>query len=113
MDEKNNGVDSVGDIACFYIPKSKMYLVKDLCHNFFLEHYDAYTFEDSNIQGFWRMNKNNPIFEDINVKYVVSFQGEMGVFVNFLKMICSLINERCIYLIFGHKAWLVWPDNHE
>jgi hypothetical protein len=104
-------LEYVGHMATFYIPRQKLSNVERECHEFFLANYDAYTFEDSNIQGYWRPHPDSSIFEDENVKYVVSFQGDDRVFafIDFLSQLCGRIGEECIYLTMGYKSWLVWP----
>jgi hypothetical protein len=105
-------IEYIGHMATFYVPRSKLHIVQPLCHDFFLTNYDAYTVEDSDIQGFWRRHPKSPIFQDRNVKYVVSFHGKdkIDVFVSFLSRLCGLVEEECIYLTMGYKSWLVFPE---
>ena len=112
--EKLPGLEYIGHTACFYVPRSKMTTeTRTICHDFFLANYDAYTVEDSDIQGYWRRHPNDPIFEDENVKYVVSFHGQHRIeaFVGFLRRLCSMIGEECIYLTMGYKSFLIWPGS--
>ncbi len=107
-------LEYIGHVATFYIPRTKALLVEDRCHRFFIEHYDAYTRESSEITGYWRKQPGHPIFADENVKYVVSFRGKKKVakFVNFLSEICAVIEEECLYLTMGFKSYLVKPKDH-
>lgn len=103
-------LEFIGHTICFYVPRSKLGIIQPLCHDFFLSNYDAYTFEDSDIQGFWRRHPESPIFEDRNVKFVIAFQGQekIDAFVGFLSKLCSMIGEECLYLTMGSRSWLVW-----
>lgn len=106
----------IGRVATFYIPTSKLDIVlpsgtpRQLLHDFFVEHYNAYTHEVSKIQGFWI--KQNILVRDEHERYEVSFNGRDKVkeFVGFLSKICGLIGEDSIYLTMGSKSWLVTPS---
>jgi hypothetical protein len=94
------------------VPEKKVGSIKQMLHDFFISNYNAYTFENSEIQGFWRRDFNSPIFDDRNVKYVVSFDGKDRVceFIDFLSEVCYFIDEECIYLTMGQESWLVKPS---
>lgn len=106
----------IGQVAIFYIPTSKLDMqilqgtTRDLLHNFFVEHYNAYTHEISKIQGFWV--KQDILVRDEHERFEVSFDGREKVqeFVNFLSLICGLIQEDSIYLTMGNKSWLITPE---
>lgn len=113
-------------MAVFYLPVNKLELyllnenkphdstpqIKDMIHNFLMEHHGAYTLESSNIQGFWRSSQQQAILLDSNVRYEVSFDGKehIEVFVKFLSEICALIDEEAIYLTMGNSSYLVYPE---
>jgi hypothetical protein len=105
----------IGQMAVFYVPTSKLDVVRDnktarqTLHDFFVEHYNAYTHEISKIQGFWK--KQNILVRDEHERYEVSFEGMDRVleFVDFLSDICKFIEEDSIYLTMGNKSWLVLP----
>lgn len=106
----------IGQVAVFYIPKEKLdFAVKNgqtarqLLHDFFVLHYNAYTHEVSNIQGYWF--GRGSLVRDEHERYEVSFDGAEKVkdFVGFLGEICGLIGEDSIYLTMGYKSWLVVP----
>lgn len=105
-------LEYIGQTATFYVPEGKLGVVKDILHEFFITHYDAYTCEESDIKGYWRRDPDSPIFDDKNVKYVVSFEGKhrVGEFVDFLSLVCGLLEEECLYLTMGAKSWLVKPS---
>ncbi len=108
----HKNVEFIGQTATFYIPETKNSVIEETLHNFFLTHYNAYTAESSDIQGYWRRDANSPIFSDRNVKYIVSFDGREKIdpFIDFLSGVCSTINEECIYLTMGMKSFLVKPN---
>jgi hypothetical protein len=108
----------IGQVAVFYVPKQKLdTAIKDgktarqLLHDFFVDHYNAYTHEVSKIQGFWKTR--NILMMDEHERYEVSFDGKQKVveFVDFLADLCGLIQEESIYLTMGYKSWLVLPKN--
>jgi hypothetical protein len=110
----------IGQVAVFYVPTAKLdqqcfgkggKTPRELFQEFLMEHYDAFTLELSNTQGFWRQNKQSKIFFDENARYEVSFDGENSVldFVGFLSEMCSLLKEEAIYITMGYKSWLVLP----
>jgi hypothetical protein len=98
----------IGQVAVFYVPTAKLdqqcfgkdgKTPRELFQEFLMEHYDAFTLELSNTQGFWRQNKQSKIFFDENARYEVSFDGENSVldFIDFLSEMCSLLKEEAIY----------------
>lgn len=108
----------LGQVAIFYVPKQKLDTpIKDgktarqLLHDFFVDHYNAYTHEVSKIQGFWKTG--HILMRDEHERYEVSFDGKDKVieFVDFLADLCGLIGEQSIYLTMGYKSWLVVPKN--
>ncbi len=110
----------IGHVAVFYLPSNKldnprfgaMYQTpRTLLHRFIIDHYDAYTHQKSDIQGYWREHADGRIFHDSNEMFEVSFAGEERVvtFVDFLAAICYLMEEECVYLRMGEKSWLVLP----
>lgn len=110
--EQHENLEYIGLTASFYVPRSKMTAISSgVCHDFFLKNYDAYTVEDSNIQGYWRRHPESPIFEDRNVKYVVSFHGKdkIKAFIDFLSSLCGYVGEECIYMTIGNESFLVFP----
>lgn len=111
----------IGQVAVFYIPAEKLDIpisggtARRLLHDFFIQHYNAYTHEASNIQGFWVNHDQNPgiVVRDAHERYEVSFDGfeKVKEFVRFLGEICGLIQEDAIYLTMGKKSWLVVPTH--
>ena len=85
---------------------------RQLLHNYFVNDFNAYTHEVSQIQGYW-INKNKDILVDEHERYEVSFKGRKKVkkFVAFLSDLCGLIEEESIYLTMGYKSWLVVPPS--
>ena len=56
----------IGKMAAFYVPSNKLKkkefgengkTPKDMFHDFFMKHFNAYTHEKSGIEGFWRKEK--------------------------------------------------------
>jgi hypothetical protein len=105
-------LEYIGQMAVFYLPTTKVSMVSKKMHEFFLSRYNAYTSEASDIRGFWRKDHASPVFDDHNVKYVVSFDGRERIdsFIDFLSGICREIDEECIYLNMGMKSYLVYPE---
>jgi hypothetical protein len=110
----------IGQMAVFYIPSAKLDDVRygafyqtprQLIHHFVIDNYDAYTHQQSDIQGFWRQGRGGRIVHDRNEMFEVSFLGAERVweFVDFLATLCHLLEEECLYLTMGFKAWLVSP----
>lgn len=122
----------IGHVAVFYVPIKKLDMVvegefpyraqvrdgsfvdltvRSLLHNYFVQNFNAYTHEVSNIQGYW-MDKDL-LVRDEHERYEVSFTGREKVkeFVTFLSELCSLIKEDSIYLTMGYKSWLVVPPS--
>lgn len=110
----------IGQVAIFYVPVEKLDSVehgtggktpRTMFEEFFMDHYDAYTLEISNTQGFWREHKQSEIFRDENARYEVSFDGKDRVpsFVEFLSKMCALLGEEAIYLTMGSHSYLVLP----
>jgi hypothetical protein len=105
-------LEYIGHMATFYLPEAKLdSTVRQMIHDHLISHFNAYTVESSNIQGFWRKGPQSPVFGDKNVRYVVSFNGKNRVdsFVTFIAEICTMLGEECIYLTMGKKSWLVTP----
>lgn len=106
----------IGRMAVFYIPSCKLDTTlpegtpRQMLHDFFMQHYNAYTHEASKIHGYWC--KQDMLVFDEHERYEVSFDGEDKVheFVAFLSRFCQLIGEDCIYLTMGEKSWLVMPS---
>jgi hypothetical protein len=95
MDDFVDGLIYLGHMAVFYLPVQKLDSIeygengqtpREMLHQFLMEHYDAYTMEISDTQGFWRMNQRSQIFVDKNARYEVSFEGRQRIreFVAFL-----------------------------
>jgi hypothetical protein len=114
----------IGQVAVFYLPVVKLDEVsygrggktpRDMIHEFLIEHYDAYTLEISNTQGFWRQHKQSKLFVDENARYEVSFAGKDRIpsFVAFLSRMCVLMDEEAIYLTMGRHSYLVEPEGAE
>lgn len=110
----------LGHVAVFYMPSRKLddprYGIanrtpRELLHTFLMLQYDAYTHQKSNIQGFWREDKQGQVFKDENEMFEVSFQGKERVipFIDFLASLCYLVEEECLYLTMGYQSWLVLP----
>lgn len=113
-------VKYIGHVAVFYIPVQKLesldYTVegmtpKKLFEKYLLDHFNAFSFRVTDTKGFWRRHEKSKIFIDINARYEVSFIGEEAVlkFVDYLSCMCALLEEEAIYLVMGHKSWLVDP----
>ena len=108
----------IGKMAAFYIPSDKLSkkefgengdTPKDMFHDFFMKHFNAYTHEKSGIEGFWRKGKG-AIVMDENERYEVSFldtKDQLEKFIKFLSKICDLLNENSIYVTIGDSSWLV------
>lgn len=110
----------IGQVAVFYVPVQKLdcpeyglsgRTPRQMFEEFFMDHYNAYTLELSNTQGFWREHRHTQIFRDENARYEVSFDGKDRVpsFVDFLSMMCALMGEEAIYLTMGYQSYLVLP----
>ena len=82
---------------------------KDMFHNFFMKHFNAYTHEKSGIEGFWREEKGAIVIDE-NERYEVSFldnNEQLEKFIKFLSKMCSLLKENSIYVTIGDSSWLV------
>lgn len=113
MISNNKLIEHIGHTAIFYVPECKVDdEVRGMFHEFFIRNYDAYTFEPTRIQGFWRRDPDSPIFADINVKYVVSFDGHSHLtsFVEFLSGMCRRMGEECLYMTVGNQSYLIKPS---
>lgn len=110
----------IGQVAIFYVPIQKLDSLEHgfdgktprlMFEEFFMDHYNAYTLETSNTQGFWREHRQSEIFRDENARYEVSFDGKDRVpsFVDFLSKMCALLGEEAIYLTMGSHSYLVLP----
>jgi hypothetical protein len=110
----------IGEVAVFYVPIDKLddpqfgregKCARELFEEFLLEHFNAYTLEISDTQGFWREHRRSHIFRDKNARYEVSFRGKENLsdFVRFLGDMCRLMHEEAIYVTMGAKSWLVLP----
>lgn len=115
-----DGAISLGQVAVFYIPVQKLdhcikhgQTARELFDQFLLSHYDAYTLETGDIEGFWRQHPEAPLIRDENARYEVSFQGDVQLFVSFLSEMCALLEEQAIYLTMGYRSWLVLPKGSE
>lgn len=113
------GAVCLGQVAVFYVPEQKLdspdhvkygYTPRELFDQFLMTHYDAYTLETGDIEGFWREHPEAPIMRDENARYEVSFQGDVQVFVSFLSEMCAILEEQAIYLTMGYRSWLVLPQ---
>ena len=111
----------IGQMAIFYLPVQKLHLVcngttlREIVQTFLMEHYNAFTVQTSDNQGYWRESRNDPVFHDVNMRYEVSFEGEDLVrrLVQFLAHLCSLMDERAIYLTMGYRSYLVRPERSQ
>lgn len=108
--KKTSRCKHIGKVATFYIPVKKLSKKTRIqIHNFFVNHYYAYTHETSKIHGFW--SKNDKIIEDKHERYEVSFKGEKNLkkFIEFLSFICYVIKEDSVYLTIGEESFLIYP----
>lgn len=111
----------IGQRAVFYIPVKKLNekyqqgamlkTAKLIFHDFFIKNYNAYTVDVQEAQGFWRKDYDDEETQDSSVRYEVSFEGEVGQFIDFLAEMCKLIGEECIYLTMGPNSYLVTPSS--
>tara|TARA_Y100000034_G_scaffold42710_1_gene52263 strand:- start:5207 stop:5596 length:390 start_codon:yes stop_codon:yes gene_type:complete len=111
----------IGQRAVFYIPAKKLDVKYDqgamlktaklIFHDFFIKHYNAYTVDVQESQGFWRKDYDDEETQDTSVRYEVSFEGEVEEFIHFLSEMCELIGEECIYLTMGPNSFLVTPNS--
>jgi len=107
---KETNSEYIGKVATFYIPVNKLSrVIRDKMHNFFVDHYYAYTHETSTIHGFW--SKNDEVIKDKHERYEVSFKGQNNLkkFIKFLSLICYIIKEDSIYLTLGGESFLIHP----
>ncbi|WP_166820184.1 hypothetical protein [Thalassoroseus pseudoceratinae] len=111
----------VGEVGVFYVPILKLddknfgtdgQTPRELFEAFLIDHFNAYTLEVSDTQGFWRQHRRSKIFRDKNARYEVSFRGQENLsdFVQFLSRMCQMMREEAIYLTMGQKSWLVLPQ---
>ncbi len=111
----------IGEVAVFYVPIVKLDEEKfgtngktprAMFEAFLIGHFNAYTLEISDTQGFWRQHRRSKIFRDKNARYEVSFRGQENLsdFVQFLSRMCRVMREEAIYLTMGQKSWLVQPE---
>lgn len=111
----------IGEVAVFYVPIVKLddsnfgannKTPRELFERFLIDHFNAYTLEVSDTQGFWRQHRRSKIFRDKNARYEVSFRGQENLsdFVQFLSRMCRVMREEAIYLTMGQKSWLVLPE---
>ena len=71
---KLKNVDHVGPFLVFYLPVSKLdKKSRSLVHDFFVENYNAYTHEISEINGYWVFK--GELVEDKHERFEVSFKG--------------------------------------
>ena len=108
----------IGKMAAFYVPSNKLKkkefgengkTPKDMFHDFFMKHFNAYTHEKSGIEGFWRKEKGAIVIDE-NERYEVSFldnKDQLEKFIKFLSKMCNLLNENSIYVTIGDSSWLV------
>jgi hypothetical protein len=107
---KLKNVDHVGPFLVFYLPVSKLdKKSRSLVHNFFVENYNAYTHEISEINGYWVFK--GELVEDKHERFEVSFKGieNFKKFIDFLSFLCAEIKEESIYLAFENQSWLIKP----
>jgi hypothetical protein len=118
--EHSRSLVYIGEVMTFYVPVPKLdqgafgrdgKTPRELFEQFLMEHFNAYTLEISDTQGFWRNQKRSEIFQDKNARYEVSFrgQGNLSEFVAFLSQMCAHLKEEGIYVTMGRKSWLVLP----
>lgn len=98
----------IGVIVTFYVPTNKLNkkIRKDL-HDFFVNNYEAYTHETSNIKGFWI--KKDELIKDKHEKYEVSIKSEKKIkeLIDFVSIICKKVKEDSIYLTIGKNSYLI------
>jgi hypothetical protein len=100
----------IGKVATFYIPVKKLSKkVRNKIHDFFVDHYYAYTHETSEISGFW--SKDDEVIKDSHERYEVSFKGKNNLkkFIEFISSICYIIKEDSIYLTVCGESFLIYP----
>lgn len=107
----------IGQVASFYIPTIKLNLqvdglfIREILHNFLIDKYRAYTHERSHIEGYWI--GPHELEKDEHERYEISFQYPQNELLDFLANLCYLMQEKCLYLTMGTKAWLVMPKPKE
>jgi hypothetical protein len=120
MLEHSKSLIYIGEVAVFYVPINKLddpqygrdeKTPRELFEEFLLDHFNAYTLEVSDTQGFWREHRRSRIFRDKNARYEVSFRGKENLsdFVRFLSDMCRLMREEAVYVTMGAMSWLVLP----
>lgn len=108
----------IGKVATFYVPSHKLDDIKygdkgltprQMFHETFMMHYQAYTHEVSKIQGYWQGGSD--MERDEHERYEVAVCGKSGrkYLQTFMAYMCGLLQEESIYLTVGCKAWLVFP----